>query len=259
MNFANRTGVILAAGFGSRLAGHHRDTELKPLTPVAGRPLLLRTIRSLSCAGCPRVVIVVGHGGEEVAAEVRGVYQGNSELIFAQNDRYELGNGVSVLAAAPHVTSEFILTMADHVFGDEVMEIARTHHPVDQGATLLVDHQIDTIFDMDDATKVLRNESNQIVAIGKTIKSFNCIDTGIFVCTKALMKAIDDVYQRTGDASLSDGVQHLANQGRMHTLDIGDGFWQDVDTPEMLGHAEAMLRARQSHTPRPTNLKPLTL
>jgi CTP:phosphocholine cytidylyltransferase involved in choline phosphorylation for cell surface LPS epitopes len=66
-----RTGVILAAGFGSRLAGTREETDLKPLTPVAGTPLLIRTLNSLERAGCSRAVIVVGYGMETVQAEIK--------------------------------------------------------------------------------------------------------------------------------------------------------------------------------------------
>jgi choline kinase len=76
------------------------------------------------------------------------------------------------------------------------------------------------------------------------IPEYNCVDVGVFVCTTALMDRIAEVYEKTGDASLSDGVQALANTGRMTVLDIGDGFWQDVDTPEMLAHAEKELARR---------------
>jgi 1L-myo-inositol 1-phosphate cytidylyltransferase len=239
MSVNDRCGLILAAGFGSRLAGTVSSTSLKPLTPVGGIPLIFRTIRSLEIAGCTKVCIVLGYHGDEIRSEIEQEYKGSTPLIFVTNDRYDLKNGVSVLAAKNHLSDPFIMTMADHVLGDSVMELAGAHTPPSNGATLLVDYKIDTIFDMDDATKVLANSDANIVSIGKEIAEFNCIDTGVFVCTFGLIEALDAFYAQNGDASLSEGVQYLSKTGKMSVLDIEDGFWQDVDTPEMLKHAEA--------------------
>lgn len=238
-----RAGLVLAAGFGSRLAGVSDATALKPLTPVAGTPLIVRTLQSLERAGCDRAVIVLGHSADEMRAGIEGVYRGPLALTFVVNPRYDLSNGVSVLAARPHLGGPFVLTMADHVLGDEVMELARTHTPPDRGATLLVDVKLDAIFDMDDATKVCVRDG-RVVEIGKQLAAYDAVDTGVFVCTDGLLDALEAVYAEHGDASLSDGALRLAGEGRMCTLDVGDGFWQDVDTPEMLAHAEAALRAR---------------
>ncbi len=236
------TGVVLAAGFGSRLAGTQEATDLKPLTPVAGTPLLLRTLHSLETAGCSRAVIVVGYGMETVQAEIQDRYDGPLALTFAINEHYDLQNGVSVLAAEPHVDQgPFLLIMADHVLGDTLMEKARRHRPPERGATLLVDHKLSTIFDMDDATKV-RVENGRPQSIGKRLDDYNCVDTGVFVATDGLMEALSAVYAAKGDAALSDGIQRLMGEGRMQTLNIEDGFWQDVDTPEMLTHAEEMIQ-----------------
>ncbi|MEM1041063.1 MAG: NTP transferase domain-containing protein [Bacteroidota bacterium] len=235
-----KTGIVLAAGFGSRLEGVSDETALKPLTPVAGVPLIQRTLRSLEVAGCERIVVVVGHGADEVEAAARSVHTGEAELHFVVNERYDLANGISVLAAHPHVEAPFLLTMADHVFSDDVLRLAGAHTPPEQGATLLVDYDIDGVFDLDDATKV-REEQGRIADIGKQLAEYNCIDTGLFVCTHALLDALADVYDERGDASLSDGIGRLAAAGRMTVLDIGDGFWQDVDTPAMLAEAERQL------------------
>ncbi|SMO33355.1 NTP transferase domain-containing protein [Gracilimonas mengyeensis] len=241
------TGVILAAGFGSRLAGTDSDTDLKPLTTVNGTPLIYRTIRSLKVAGCDKVVIVLGFGFEEIKQEILESYTGDVPIEFARNDQFELKNGVSVLAAKPRIEGNFILTMADHILSDEMMAIAGEHTPPANGATLLVDYKLDSIFDMDDATKVL-SKRDKIQSIGKQIEKYNCIDTGVFVCTTGLLNEIEAVYDEQGDASLSDGVQALAQTGRMHTLDIGKAFWQDVDTPEMLEYAEKMLSKKEKTT-----------
>ncbi len=247
------TGVILAAGLGTRLREADSELEAKPLAAVDELTLLSRTIRGHEIAHRERVVIVVGWRAEAVERHVRTNYNGPLELEFAYNEHYRLKNGVSVLSASALVEDEFLLTMADHILDDDIMKRLRTHRPPRGGATLCVDYKLQTIFDIDDATKVLA-EGDRIRRIGKEIEEYNCVDTGVFLCTRGVMDAIDGVYRETGDASLSDGIMALAEAGRMEALDIRDGFWQDVDTPEMLEHAEKLLKKRRSRSaPRPAS------
>jgi len=236
------TGIILAAGMGMRLKNHSKDKSgAKPLVPVGDLELLLRTLQGHEKAARERVIIVTGWQAEYVEKEIIARYNGSIELCFAYNKKYRLKNGISVLCAREFVKGDFILTMADHVLDDRIMELARDHIPPTDGATLCVDYKIDTIFDINDATKVLE-EKGRIRRIGKQIGGYNCIDTGVFIGTDGLFEAIDRIYRQYGDASLSEGVQILADSGKMEALDIFDAFWQDVDTPEMLAHAENLLR-----------------
>jgi len=237
-----RTGVILAAGLGVRFNdGSKNNSVLKPLIKVGEIKLLMRTIRGHEIADCDPIVIVIGWQAELVKNEILSQYNGSQKLCFVYNKDFRLQNGVSVLCAKAYVGNEFVLTMADHVLDENIMQLVRRHKPPDNGATLCVDYKLDTIFDMDDATKVY-TEGPQIKKIGKKIDTFNCIDTGVFIGTMGLMDAINTVYKENGDVSLSEGVQILADQGKMESLDIKDGYWQDVDTPEMLAYAEKILK-----------------
>lgn len=239
-NNSEYKGLILAAGYGSRLAGVSPVTSFKPLIPVNGKPLIFRTIESLELAGCNEIVIVLGYGHEEIKKAILDIYEGDVPLTFVYNEHYKLSNGVSVLSAAEHLGDRFIMTMADHILGDSLMKIAKQTKLEDGTAALLVDYKLDEIFDMDDATKVL-SKDGKISSIGKQITEYNCVDTGLFVCTNGLLTELQKHYREYGDTSISDGVQDLAENGNMLTVDIGEGMWQDVDTPEMLEQAEKLL------------------
>lgn len=238
---SGRAGVILAAGFGSRL---REMNAIKPLTDVGGRPLLVRAVDNVRAAGAEEAIVVVGYEAEAIQEAFWSAYDGAKDAVrFVVNERYDLANGVSVLAAREAVAGRtFVLTMADHVFDEIVLRVAREHEPPPGSAALLVDAKLTTIFDMDDATKAWV-EGGKILRIGKQIPDYNVVDTGLFVCTPALFEGIAGAYEARGDASLSDGVQQLCDAGRMLAVDVGAGWWQDVDTPEMLTEARRRLAA----------------
>lgn len=236
-----RTGLILAAGKGARLSTATGQSRLKPLLVVGGKALIQRVIEAMAAVGCKKVVIVTGFAGKELRAGIEAFGLESTELCFVDNPDFERSNGLSVWAARQHLQSSFILSMADHIVSPAIMQRAASHAPAAGGATLLVDYKIDSVFDLPDATKVLAKD-NRIVSIGKQIEKYNCIDTGIFVGTAGLVKAIGEVAEAKGDASLSNGVQALSDAGLMSVLDVGEATWIDVDTPEMLADAEERLR-----------------
>ncbi|HVR99022.1 MAG TPA: bifunctional UDP-N-acetylglucosamine diphosphorylase/glucosamine-1-phosphate N-acetyltransferase GlmU [Thermoanaerobaculia bacterium] len=63
-----RVAVLLAAGKGTRM----RSALPKVLHRAAGRPLLHWVVEAARGAGCERILVVVGHGAEQVREEVAG-------------------------------------------------------------------------------------------------------------------------------------------------------------------------------------------
>ncbi len=63
-----RVAVVLAAGKGTRM----RSRRPKVLHSVAGRPILEWILAAARASGCRRLVVVVGHGADEVRSKIRG-------------------------------------------------------------------------------------------------------------------------------------------------------------------------------------------
>jgi choline kinase len=226
--------VILMAGTGSRLRGS-TATIAKPLIPIAGRPLISYAIDSFDKAGVETIHVVVGPNGEELAAAVAPLLPSRLELRPIPNPNWQKQNGVSVLMAAGKVRTPFFLAMGDHLFERSILDKLVTEADPTR-LNLAVDRKISSIFDLDDAMKV-RTEQDRIVAIGKKLEKYDAVDTGIFICPESIFEYLRRVLS-DGDCSLADGVRLMAEEGNAQAIDIGDAWWQDVDTPEMLARAE---------------------
>jgi choline kinase len=239
--------VILIAGQGSRLrqgyGGQARlraadNTFLKPFVPVLGRPLLSYILETVSCAGISTVHFVVGYESEQVIAKAKQLIPPHINASFIVNRDWQKQNGISLLTAAGHVSAPFLLTMGDHVFDETI--VARLLDNFEPGLlNLAIDRKIDSIADLDDAMKV-QTRGNKVIGIGKNLRSYDAIDTGLFVCPKEIFAYLDQAKSINGgsDCSLANGVELMAVDGKVRGIDIGSARWHDIDTPRVLEHVE---------------------
>ena len=231
--------LILMAGSGSRLRGAD-ETFLKPLVPILGRPLISYTIDALVKAGIRKINAVVGFAGERLSAAVVRLIPSGTEFCAIKNQEWQKQNGISLLAAKDHVAAPFLLTMSDHLFDEAIVDLLINSG--DPGfLNLAVDRKLDSIFDLDDAMKV-QSRGDRVITIGKNLRAYDAIDTGLFICPFEIFEYFERAKQR-GDCSLADGVRLMAADNKVRAIDIGDAWWQDIDTPEMLQQAERKLSA----------------
>jgi phosphatidylglycerophosphate synthase len=150
------------------------------LEPVAGVPLLKRTILTLGRAGITKIVVVGRPLAEDAAYAAAGL---TVEHVASEAS----SDGAAVLAARDKIAGPFVLAIADRVFDPA---LARTAAESGLG-------------DAD----VLR-----------------C--GGLFAASPALFIALAG-----GGGSLDDALAALTAAGRVRTVEVGDVFWQIVDSP----------------------------
>jgi len=227
--------LILAAGNGTRLRTLSANLP-KPLVSFQGRPILEHVIRRTQEAGIEEFVIVLGYRGYLIRQWFESCWRGKARFTWVENPDYHKSNGISALKARSVLHDNFLLLMADHIFEAKTARMM-VRQPLAPGEVILgVDPKIDSIFDIDDATKV-RRRGDRIVNIGKEIEEYDGIDTGMFLCSPALFDDLEAA-GKDGNCSLSDGMRRLARDGRLRAVEIGDADWHDLDTPEAFAHAE---------------------
>ena len=241
ISFSQQTRIaeaaILMAGSGSRLRGAD-ESFLKPLVPTLGHPLISYTINALVKAGIRKINAVVGFESERLVAAVRRLVPAGIEICFIENPEWQKQNGISFLAAKDYVAAPFLLTMSDHLFDEAIVDLLI--ESADLGClNLAIDRKLNSIFDLDDAMKV-QTRGDRVAAIGKNLRAYDAIDAGLFVCPLEIFKYLERAKQG-GDCSLADGIRLMAADNKVGAIDIGEAWWQDVDTPETLRQAEKKL------------------
>ena len=123
--------IILAAGEGTRM----KSAMPKVLHRIAGLPMVAHVARAAAAAGAGDLTLVVGRGGETVAAAVKGFVQAET---FVQAER--LGTAHAVLAARDAIIRGYDDLLV--LFGDtpliEAETLAQARRKLAEGAAVAV-------------------------------------------------------------------------------------------------------------------------
>src|SRR5579884_405891 len=144
--------VILAAGLGRRL-GPLTERSTKCMVTLNGRRLIEYTLDAVVECGLDRIVLVVGHGADEVRAAIGAHYRG-VPVVYVENRAYrETNNIYSLLLAADELKSDdSIVIESDVVFETSILQdclsdpspnvaVVAPYHSEMDGTVVLVDSQ----------------------------------------------------------------------------------------------------------------------
>ncbi len=101
----HRVAVVLAAGQGTRM----KSDLPKVLHPVGGRPMVAWVIEAARSAGCDRIVVVVGHGAEQI----RGAIASDDVSFVVQQEQLGTGHALAQTEANVEADATILVLSGD--------------------------------------------------------------------------------------------------------------------------------------------------
>ncbi len=223
-------GMVLAAGFGTRLAGQHPDVP-KPLVHAGGRPMIAWAIESLRSAGCTEIVVNLHHRARQLASWLEGQDHGVALTLLFEKDI--LGTGGGILNAAELLAGDgpFLVCNADTFTAQDLRPMLAAQRASDAIASLLInDRRTSRAVLFDGRGRFLGKES----WFGpETPVPPDALRRG-FCGVHAVHPAIFDLQYPTGFADIFDVYrQAMRNDAWLQGFETS-AFWSDLGTPERI-------------------------
>jgi choline kinase len=238
--------VILAAGCATRLRPYSDDTP-KTLLPVAGVPILRRTITSLMRCGFDQFVIGTGYLEHMVRDAVASWFP-TLDVTFVTNPVFRTtNNGYSLSLLRPHLEDHaFILLDGDVVFDLEVIETLLAKGPDCLAVRSVGDIGLEEV-------KVTAAADDRVLAIGKHVPVRGAMGESVGIevfsasSSRKLFAALDRRVNGQGlvNEYYEASFQEIIDEGAtLYGVDIGSLYATEIDTIDDLLAANARLAAR---------------
>ncbi|GAB4328034.1 MAG: hypothetical protein Kow0010_11840 [Dehalococcoidia bacterium] len=226
--------------------------------PVAGRAVIAHVLDGLARAGIEEAVVVCGYRGDQLEAALA---EGTPIPVrCVRNPDYEREASLSLAVAREACGEEpFVLVMGDHLL--EPALVRRLLRAGESLSSIYVDSAPSLVAAdfgewpddyVKEATKLEVDDAGRVRAIGKGLRRWDALDTGVFLCRRPVWAAVD----AAGDAPLSAVFGRLAQAGQLAAADVTGCFWYDVDTADDLAAVEAQLEEAPHLARRWTQRRP---
>lgn len=234
--------VILAAGPGKRIRAVAPDLP-KALVPVAGLPLLQRTLASLRDRDFSEIIITTGYQAGKIEDFLSDVPRNDLPPIrTVLNDRYENTNYIySLWLAREALANEDVLLIhGDMIFDPELL-------------TRLLAHPKSAVL-VSQATEPSKKDFNARIENGQVVEiGLHPGGTDIHPCMPLYKWKADDfsVWMKSIHSFISEGNVKCYAEDAFNALDgtvpldplwFGDELCMEVDTAEDLALAESRLK-----------------
>jgi bifunctional UDP-N-acetylglucosamine pyrophosphorylase / glucosamine-1-phosphate N-acetyltransferase len=220
--------VILAAGEGKRM----KSSKSKLLHELAGHSLLSYAVRTATTLQPQHIVVVVGHGREQVEAHLADIAPHVTTAVQAQ----QLGTGHAVQVALDQLgelSGEVVVTYGDvPMLTTETLADLLAEHRARQAAVTVLTARVP---DPSGYGRILRDADDMVVGIVEhrdadgVQSSINEINSGIYVFEAALLRsALAELSPDNdqGELYLTDVLSVARRAGGTVAAMITDDLWQ---------------------------------
>ncbi len=234
--------IILSAGQGSRL-GHLTSERPKCLIEFGGRTLLDRQLDTLGACGVEEAIVVTGFRDGDVESSL-AKRSGGVRVRTAFNPFYKVADNTgSLWIAREALQGDVLVWNGDTMVSESLMRRVVANDC--SGICVTVDRKPD--YDADDM-KVITADDGQLLAIGKRLEDgVNAESIGLLAFRGAgaatFRSAIEEAMRTPEGTTIwyLRVIHHLAQSSRVGTLDIQGEEWGEVDFPQDVAQAEAMV------------------
>ena len=242
-----RQAIILSAGQGSRL-GQLTQNRPKCLIEFGGRTLLDRQLDVAAVCGIERVVVVTGfrdQAVEEALERRRAAGEGPEVRTIFNPISKVADNTGSLYMAREALGGDTLVWNGDTMVSPALM--GKVVANVRPGICVTIDRKADG-YDADDMKVV--EDGGRLRAIGKRLsksEGVNAESIGLLAFrgdgADRFRRAIEEAMRSPEGTQIwyLRVIHHLAQSSAVGTLDIAGEEWGEVDFPEDIARAEAMV------------------
>ncbi|PAW78736.1 MAG: nucleotidyl transferase [Verrucomicrobia bacterium Tous-C9LFEB] len=210
--------AILAGGLATRMQPL-TTTVPKALLPVAGKPFIRRQLELLRQHGAQRIVLCLGHLGEQIEHEIGDGSTLGLSVAYVYDGPKLLGTGGALRRALPQLGEEFFVLYGDSYLPIDLAPVEATFRQSGKRGLMTV-YRNEGLYD----TSNIWFENGQIRAYDKKQRDtrMHHIDYGLGVLTRAAF----DGFPTTGPFDLAEVYRRLLAHEQLAAFESPTRFYE---------------------------------